>query len=447
MSSYTKTLRFDIPISEIGFNAYELKVVKGPDKGLARVFRKKEVVVGTGEDVDFVLSDPTVSRRHFSIYFDGTGLRLKDEGSRNGTFIGDLRVVQVFITKDTVLRVGSTKIKLRFKQERVSFRVSESVNFGGLQGKSFVMREVFARLKAAAASDVTVLITGESGTGKEVAARAIHEFSDRAEGPFVVFDCSATSKELMESELFGHVKGAFTNAMEDRKGAVREADGGTLFIDEVGELPLPLQAKLLRLLDKKEVKPLGADGYVKVDVRIIAATNRDLEGLVEKGEFRKDLYYRLAVLKIVMPPLRERMEDIPLLVEALLKELSVKYDVPLDGFTREEMQRLMTYSWPGNVRELKNYLETMMVLGKGIELPSQTRGKGSFMGYERLLDMPYHQAKELLITDFDRQYFSRLLQENGGNISRAARAAGIHRKTLEYILKKLSLRYDKNVRD
>jgi len=433
-----RTMQIDLPIRAIGFNTFEIKVVRGPDKGKSGLFRKRKVVIGTGPDSDLILTDPTVSNTHFSISFDGTGLKIRDLGSRNGTLIGSLRVLDAYLTDNEVIIAGDTRLKLIFKKERVEIPVVEGSRFGDMVGRSFVMREVFARLKRAADNDVTVLLIGESGTGKELAARALHDLSSRRERSFVVFDSAAVAKDLAESELFGHVRGAFTGATTDRRGAVREADKGTLFLDEIGDLPMSLQSTLLRLIERREVKPVGTDKYIRVDTRIIAATNRNLKEMVKNGEFREDLYFRLAVLQIEMPPLRSRMEDLPVMVDVLMKEIAQRYHTSLPELSEEDLELLGTYSWPGNVRELKNHLESMVITGENIFDPDMNPGVSQAYneGFNALDDLPYRQAKERLLRGFDEHYFSRLLEKTGGNITKAAKIAGVHRKTVEYILKK-----------
>ena len=433
-----RTLQIDLPIRDIGFNTFEMKVVRGPDKGKSRFFKKRNVIVGTDKSADLVLSDPTVSHRHFSIAFDGVGLKIKDLDSRNGTIIGNLRVLEAYLTENSIITAGDTRIRLLFRKERVKIPVVEGFRFGNMVGRSFLMREVFARMKRAADSDITVLLVGESGTGKELAASALHELGGRRDRPFVVFDSTAVAKELAESELFGHVRGAFTGATSDRTGAVRKADKGTLFLDEIGDLPMELQSMLLRLIEHREVKPVGTDRYIKVDTRIIAATNRNLKEMVQKGTFREDLYFRLAVLQIEMPPLRNRMEDLPLIVDSLLEEISQRYKTPVSKLSKEDLDLLGTYSWPGNIRELKNHLEAMVIMGEQLFKPNQNNafsqaGNGGFQSLESL---PYRRAKETLIRSFDEYYFTRLLEKTNGNITKAAEIAGVHRKTVEYILKK-----------
>jgi len=299
-----------------------------------------------------------------------------------------------------------------------------------------------------------VLIEGESGTGKELIAEAVHQQSSRKDGPFVVFDCSAVSRDLIESELFGHVKGAFTGAVGNRKGAFERANGGTLFLDELGELALDLQPKLLRALEKREVNPVGGSGAVPVDVRIVAATNRNLIREVEQGAFREDLYYRFAVIRVFVPPLRNRVEDIPLLAEHFLlgtAERLGREDLQIPFQTMEKLKR---YNWPGNVRELKNYIERAALLAQGDKLETRFLNVGAPSAKPREemtlqalseaeaaleAELPFKDAKQRLVEDFEKIYWSKLIERTDGNVSKAARIAGVHRKSVEYILRKLEL--------
>jgi DNA-binding NtrC family response regulator len=354
--------------------------------------------------------------------------------------------------------VGQHQVSFLPGSERVEIRLSGRERLGGLIGRSMAMREVFGILSRVAPTHATVLIEGESGTGKELAARAIHDRSKRASGPFVVFDCSAVPKDLLESELFGHRKGAFTGAVATRKGAFEVADGGTLFLDEIGELSLELQPKLLRALESGEIRAVGAVDVVHCDTRIVAATNRNLKREVSEGNFREDLYYRLAVIQVRMPPLRSRTEDIPLLVEHFLSELttSTGRSEPLQ-VSFSTMEKLKRHRWPGNVRELKNFVERAAVLAEGdrvetrfLKLGRQRREGESeadenipegFAGELRIdEDMPFKDAKNRLVEAFETAYWTRLLERTSGNVSKAARIAGVHRKSVEYIMKKLDLR-------
>lgn len=308
------------------------------------------------------------------------------------------------------------------------------------------MREIYAIFERVAPSDVTVLIEGESGTGKELAARSIHSASRRNGKPYVVFDCAAVPRELAESELFGHRRGAFSGAVSDRAGAFMQANGGTLFLDELGELPLELQPKLLRALETGDVRAVGDDNARHTDVRVIAATNRDLRAEVRRGRFREDLLYRLEVVKVRLPPLRERMEDIPDLTRRLLgAELAESSEI-----AGENLQRLMAHGWPGNVRELRNVLERAMVLAAqpprfaklvfnlGPQSAQPSTLGNAFPGVASPL--PFKEAKEQLLDSFERAYLDALLERHKGNLTHAAQAAGISRKHLGELCKKYDVR-------
>jgi hypothetical protein len=298
-----------------------LTVVAGPDTGLAGEFEANVIRVGARRGADLVLTDGKVSRTHFEIRLDARGYRLRDLESTNGTYVGGLRVNDVYVQPGASIYVGDSRLRFDPLDDSVEVALSRADRFGGLVGRSLVMRELFARLAAVAPTDATVLVTGETGTGKELVAEAIHEHSARKGGPFVVLDCGAIPPNLMESETFGHERGAFTGATAVHAGAFERANGGTLFLDEIGELPLEMQPKLLRALERREIRRVGGARVMQVNIRVVAATNRDLAVEVNKGRFREDLYYRLAVAHLAVPPLRERREDIPLLVEHILASL------------------------------------------------------------------------------------------------------------------------------
>ncbi len=419
---------------------------------------RRAVVLGSRDDADVVVRHPTVSRRHCQLQWGDHGLAVGDLDSKNGTFVGGMRIERVWLQGSAALRLGAVEMALEMGPGGREVEVSRATRMGPLIGQSPQMREIFALIARVAPRDVTVLIEGESGTGKELVARALHERSGRRRGPFVVFDCSAVSAELIESELFGHVRGAFTGATRDRPGAFRQAHGGTLFIDEIGELSPALQPKLLRALEQRAVCPVGTNEYVPVDVRVVAATNRPLHTLVQQGAFREDLYFRLAVIRIELPPLRRRPEDIPLLVEHFLDEMCGKGPRPQVSW--ETMRKLQRQRWPGNVRELRNFVQRAVVLSSSGRLetrfardgaPAAARpgpagaaanvavGDDGVARLEARFDLPFREAKESLVTAFERAYWERLLVASRGNVSEAARRGGIHRKSLEYLIRKLGL--------
>ncbi|MBN1947833.1 MAG: sigma 54-interacting transcriptional regulator [Bradymonadales bacterium] len=432
---------------------YELKVRDPQGQVTSHAFDRREVVIGSNPDVDLSLDDESVSRQHCLIEVGELGYRLRDLNSKNGTYVGGMRVNDLYLEPGATFAVGRHLLQFEVGEQEVEIRLSGRKEFGELIGGSVCMREVFGVLGRVAPTDTTVLIEGESGTGKELAARALHDHSGRGRGPFVVFDCSAVPAELMESELFGHLKGAFTGAVSSRKGAFERAQGGTLLLDEVGELSLELQPKLLRVLESRQVTPVGGGEPVTCDVRIVAATNRDLKREVSEGHFREDLYYRLAVIQVVLPPLRRRPEDIPLLVERFLGEVSRSTGKGPLAVSFSTMEKLKKHRWPGNVRELRNFVERAAVLAEGDRVETrflklgqsqQTEGEGGLpegIGGDIQIDedLPFKDAKNRLVEVFEKAYWTRLLERTGGNISKAARIAGVHRKSAEYILRKLEL--------
>lgn len=314
-----------------------------------------------------------------------------------------------------------------------------------LIGESHVMKELVEKMKMIAETDETVLITGETGTGKELAARTIHRFSRRGKGPFIAVNCPAIPENILESELFGYKKGAFTSATTDKKGLFEAADGGTIFLDEIGDIPLSVQSKLLRVLQEKEFKPLGDTNSVKVDVRVIASTNQDIEKKIHEGSFRDDLFYRLNVISLRMPSLSERQGDIPLLAEYFLIEYAVEYGKNIKGFTDEALEYLKNRKWPGNVRELQNVIKRAVVFEKGAYIGEAVLQESSPGGElhggvaSGLLGLDYKTAREKVITEFTREYVHNLLKKTEGNVTRAARLAGIERQSLQHLIRRYGI--------
>ncbi len=451
----TRTVHLDLPVDHLTLRRYTLKVVKGPDAGFEKSFDRRQIFVGTSAECQFSLNDPTVSRTHARIEFEPSGYVIRDEDSKNGVLVSGVRVKCAFLPPDAEIVLGETTVRFHLGAETVDISISKEGRFGKMIGHSVEMREIFAMLKRVAPTDATVLIEGESGTGKELVAEALHQFGVRQHKPFVIFDCSAVPHELIESELFGHVRGAFTGAVRDRIGAMEEANGGTLFLDEVGELPLDLQPKLLRALEKREVKQVGGNRRQQVDVRIVSATKRNLEEEVRAGNFREDLYYRLGVIRMQLPPLRKRPDDIPPLADHFLALLGAQSGTAVPRLSYDTMEKLKAYAWPGNVRELRNFLERSVILSGALQggmlpldLPGPALGRsgtGAGSPEETLaiaFDEPFKDAKERLVREFESRYFSRLLKLTDGNITRAAKLAGIHRKSLEYLLKQADLSRD-----
>jgi DNA-binding NtrC family response regulator len=399
-------------------------VARGPDKGRSAAIDKEEIVVGTGPSCDLQLTDPTVSRNHLTLRVTEQGLLVTDLDSTNGTLIEGRRVRGAYVKAGERLDVGATRLRVEATRESAELPLSGGERFGRLLGRSVAMRRLFALVEQVAHEEATVLLLGETGTGKDAVAEAIHEASPRRAGAFVVVDCSTLADGIVESELFGHEKGAFTGADRAHKGAIAEAHGGTLFIDEVGELPRDLQPKLLRALERREVRPVGSAKPVPVDARIIAATNRDLKLDVNRGLFREDLFYRLNVISIRVPPLRERIEDVPMLAHHFWREISGD----ASGACPDELVQLfIKHRWPGNVRELKNRVERALVLRRTDEL-SGIRAEG--------VNATYGDAREAALSTFERGFLAELMARARGNVSEAARLAHMDRVYLTKLLRK-----------
>jgi two-component system, NtrC family, response regulator len=420
----------------------KLVVVAGPDEGL-EVAVERALKIGADPSCQLVLQDTAVSREHCVVSSIGGQVAVRDLDSRNGTFLGTTRITEAAVPIGALLQLGNTTIAVQPRLHVREVAPSSSRIFGDLYGSSVSMREVFAILGRVAATDATVLIEGESGTGKELVARAVHQHSARSQGRYVVFDCAAVPPQLAESELFGHKRGAFSGAVEDRAGAFQRADGGTICLDEIGELPLELQPKLLRVLETGEIRRVGDDAMRKVDVRLVSATNRDLHAEAQRGTFRPDLLYRLDVVKVRMPPLRHRPEDISGLVSKLLADKLL----PGDEVGGDNLDKLMSYAWPGNVRELRNVLDRAVALAPtspanfadlvfnvGANGPSPLTIGPTFPGVAQAL--PYKEAKAQLLSSFDRTYVEALLERHDDNISRAAEAAGLSRRALYDLIKR-----------
>jgi DNA-binding NtrC family response regulator len=447
-----------------------LVVLEGPDQGAFCDSDDELLVrVGTRENNRLLLSDKSVSGYHLEIARSpgspggGGGWRLRDLGSTNGTFVGGLRIYDIQVRSGTVISIGRSKLRLEaLDDEPVRAALHPAGRFGDMVGHSVPMRRLFSRITQVAASTATVLIAGETGTGKEAVAEALVQAGPRASAPFVVIDCSALPGNLIESELFGHVKGAFTGAHSDYRGAFERADGGTVFLDEIGELPLDLQPKLLRVLERREVRRVGSERTRPIDVRVVAATNRALASEVNEGRFRQDLYFRLSVVNLHIPPLRERREDIPLLIEHFYNQLIARH--PGKGRVpslSEISDRLLgsssqgsgsDYAWPGNVRELRNAVERAFHVPDedpvvAIPRPPDPRDSidgrraGSSSGSPAAdeltlppfaidLAVPFKTAKQKLIDGFEKRYLAALLKAARGNISEAARRAQLDRMHL-----------------
>ena len=404
-------LRLDPKTGEIVERGYTVVVQEGPAGPAAgrAVPLTGPLVVGSDPDCDLVLGDGTISRRHLELVPRPDGVALRDLESTNGVYVGGVRVTEALVEREAVLTVGRTKLRIAFAEHAVP--LGDATAFGELVGRSEAMRHLFRVLTQVAPASSNVVLQGETGTGKEVIARSIHAASRRRLGPFVVFDCAAVAPTLIESELFGHARGAFTGAMTARPGAFELANGGTIFLDEIGELPLDMQPRLLRVLEAGTIKRVGESGYRRIDARVVAATHRDLAAEVSAGRFRSDLFYRLSVMIVRIPPLRERLSDLPLLVEHFARKLG---RAP-DEIPPHVVASFAARAWPGNVRELRNEVERALVLPDGglpppasVPAPSVT-GQGDDPRRARVLDA---------------------LARRAGNQTLAAQDLGISRRTL-----------------
>ena len=418
---------------------FRLSVTEGPNVGTTFVSTGERVVIGTSPSNQLPLTDPSVSRFHCEIMLVEGRAMIRDLESRNRTLVGGVTVFTGQLKSGDVLTLGRSKIRFDLGREQIKVPLSRRDRFHLLVGRSRTMRAVFALLERAARSDATVLLQGETGTGKDAAAESIHLAGARSEGPFVVVNCSAIPAGLLESELFGHERGAFTGADRAREGAFEAASGGTLFLDEIGDLEPDLQPKLLRVLERREIQRVGSNQRTPVDVRLIAATNRDLRAEVNARRFRADLYYRLAVLEMTLPPLRERLGDLRLLVPELLEKMDAAHhpaaaSLHAAGF----LARLGDHVWPGNVRELRNYLERCLALDEPVPLPSVTAASETPGSID--LTQTLRVARERCVRTFERQYLEALLGLHGNNVTAAARAAGVDRIHFHRLLSRAGLR-------
>lgn len=447
----------------------KLTVVGGPDEGARFDLEQTSLTIGRSDVNDITLQDKAISGAHCKIIATERGYVISDLDSRNGIYFDSLRVEKALLYPGVRFKVGHTEFVFSDSDEVIEIALSEKDRFGRAIGVSPTMREIFAKLDRIAPSELTCLVTGETGTGKELVARGIHENSPRKDGPFIVLDCGAIPRELIESTFFGHEKGSFTGAVERHTGCFEQAHGGTIFIDEIGELDLSLQPKLLRVLEQREVTRVGGDKKFSVDVRVLAATNRDLRQEVSKGNFREDLYFRLSVVQLELPPLRTRMDDIPLIAQAFLHEVVKRRGVQL-SIGVDAMRTLQQYPWPGNVRELRNVVERAAALSEGPVISREdlmfgsqgasildkhevlaagvkaaqnaVGGDGSFSFDAALLadGQNFKESKQTVIDAFEGAYLKELIDRHSWNITKAAQHSGLTRYHLRELLKRHGLK-------
>ena len=408
-----------------GAHRFVVSVVSGPSAGLVVTLDESSppsVLIGQSPACAIRLEDPLVSRRHASLEWDGPRLRLRDVGSTNGTFVQGVPVVEAFVRGGETVQLGDTRLRVE-RGEKGAAPLPMRAQFGGTLGTSEAMRRVYVLAQKLARADVPMIVEGETGTGKEVLAESIHAMGPRKDGPFVVFDCTAVAENLLESELFGHERGAFTGAVATRRGVFEQADGGTLLIDEIGDLALDLQAKLLRAIERSEIRRVGGEKWIRVDVRVVAATRRDLDLEVQKGRFRDDLFYRLAVGRVELPPLRRRTGDVSFLAHHFWTELGGQGPIP-----PALLERLEAHAWPGNVRELRNAVARALVMGEperalaSARAPERERDFFEWLLAERL---PLPEARQRAAAELEQRYVERAVAEHGGNVTHAAAASGV----------------------
>jgi len=413
------TLAAAAPAAPARFD-FVVTVTQGPDSGRSLRIDQR-VLVGTSAACALKLTDPQVSRRHLALEPTRDGLKLVDLGSTNGTRVDRVRVRECFLEGEEFVSLGATALRIEAVAP-AGGPAPEATGFGKVFGQSDAMRRLYPLMKRLAQTEVPVIIEGETGTGKEALAEALHEAGPRAKGPFEVFDCTAVPPNLIESELFGHERGAFTGATAQRKGVFELAQGGTLLIDEIGDLDLALQPKLLRALESREVRRVGGDRWLPADVRVIAATRRNLDLEVQAGRFRDDLFHRLAVARIELPPLRDREGDVELLARQFWRELGGDVRQLPEGV----LARWRSGEWPGNVRELRNAVARLHALGEEARTgEAAPKAAGTL---ESALSLPFIQARDRVLAEFERRYVERLLEQHGGDVAKAAAASGIGRR-------------------
>jgi DNA-binding NtrC family response regulator len=428
------------PARSLPLVALRVEVVEGPDRGRVVVASGDVLSVGSAAGNDLVLDDPTASRFHLEFQRAASGVLVLDHESTNGTLAGTTRIERAVVSPGALLGVGKSVLRVG-DGGNIEVPLLGGDTLAGLRGRSLAMRKLMLLVERAARSDVTVLVVGESGTGKELVARALHELGPRRGAPFVTVDCGALAPTLVASELFGHEKGAFTGANHQHIGAFEQAQKGTLFLDEIGELPIQLQTTLLGALERRRFRRLGGRSDVEVDVRVVCATNRDLRAEVNRGAFRLDLFYRIAVVSMRLPPLRERKEDVPILIEHFMREAG--HTGPVEGiFPPKAMIDLSEHRWNGNVRELKNLVEATLAMGETPPLSVDARAPGSARGdpIAPLLELKFKDGRARLLADFEARYLKHLLARFDDSVSRAAQEAGVDRSHLTHLLKRHGLR-------
>ncbi|MDP3237547.1 MAG: sigma 54-interacting transcriptional regulator [Myxococcales bacterium] len=421
------------PVAIVGLpmRTLSLTVTAGPDAGRVLSDEADTVSVGTAEGNTLQLTDPTVSRFHLELTRRGPSVVVRDVGSTNGVVVNGVTLREGAVLPGATLQLGTTSLQVG-EGKNGTVPMLEHESLGSLKGRAPVMRTLLARVEKAAGSETGVLLIGESGTGKEVIARELHQRSARAKGPFITVDCGSLAPGLVASELFGHEKGAFTGADRRHQGAFERANKGTIFLDEIGELPQTLQSMLLGTLERRRFRRVGGTEELSIDVRVVAATHRDLKAEVNAGTFRLDLYYRLAVVRLEVPALRQRLDDLELLVQHFLTEAGSERSVS-SVFPPDDLAALRAHHWPGNVRELRNLVESTLAMGERPTFDAPVTGASSgdtTPGPE----LPYKEARGAVLERFEKHYLPKLLEVTKGNVSAAARHAKMDRSHLIELL-------------
>jgi two-component system response regulator HydG len=416
---------------------FSCTVTAGPERGQTFALDATSpfrTLIGTSPACGIRLSDPKVSRRHAALELTNGELKLHDLGSTNGTRLQGVSIIEALLQGGEQIEIGETVLRVDALASDTELR--QAASFRRLMGVSPEMSRVYAIARRLAASDVPTIIEGETGTGKELLAESIHEASARSGRPFVIIDCTTLALNLIESELFGHERGAFTGAVGTRKGVFEQAHTGTLFIDEIGDLDLGLQAKLLRAIERSELRRVGGNEWIRVDVRIVAATRRNLDRQVQLGQFRDDLFYRLAVGRIELPPLRHRTGDVAFLAKLFWSELGGHGTAIPGGF----IERLEQQSWPGNVRELQNHIARVLAMGEDLTeapLPAPDETTADFLAGVLGMNLPLAVGRQRLIDEYERRYVARVLEAHGGHVGNASAASGISRRYFQRLRNRL----------
>jgi DNA-binding NtrC family response regulator len=430
----TARINEGVPPARVQVHDCVLEVHSGVDKGRQFDLERGVALVGTDPANDVVLYDTAVSRRHLLIRDEAAGCLVEDLGSTNGTFIEGTRIKQAYVERGTRIKLGGTLISVEARSRTLAIDAASASECYGILGKSPKMRQLFGQIEMFAPSQLSIVLHGESGTGKEIIAHAIHLASKRASGPYSVLDCAAVDPALVASSLFGHKRGAFTGATDARKGILLSASGGTVFIDELGELPPEVQPRLLRAVEQRTIMPIGADTPISVDVRFVCATHRDLSTMVDQGRFRQDLLYRLSGVVLEIPPLRERIEDVALLADHFLNAVA-----PDRKFDAAAYRALEVHGWPGNVRELKNVVERAAVAASGTRIrPGDLGLPASAPSQEARVPVPEEDVPQSL-DEVEKRAIVRALKATSGHREKAAGILGISTRTLREKIKRYGI--------